>query len=178
MDHLNEKLMDTLQRTYMWIQLRQARGVLKSAEQEQDHHDYTLRTRGSSMDKKKILQLREQHSTLQREQILREIRWEGHPVSQKKLADRFSIRPQSMSESITKLEQDGYVTRTRNKDDRREVLVSLTKKGEERADALDTIKAQQSAEFLKPLTEEEKQTLLRLLDKLNLVEELGLADEI
>lgn len=177
MDDLNERLMDTLQRTYIRLQRRHMRGILKSVEQGKDHPDYGIRTRGTVMDKKKILQIKEQHFTLQRERILREIRREGHPISQKQLADRLSVRPQTMSEAITKLERDGYVTRARNKHDRREVLVSLTKRGEERADALDTIKAQQSAEFLKPLTEEEKQTLLKLLDKLNVAEELGLHPE-
>jgi DNA-binding MarR family transcriptional regulator len=79
-----------------------------------------------------------------------------------------------MTRVAEKLEQDGYVTRSRVKEDRKDMMLTLTPKGQERAEWLIQIKAQQSAEFLKPLTQEERETLLTLLDKLNMAEELGL----
>jgi DNA-binding MarR family transcriptional regulator len=79
-----------------------------------------------------------------------------------------------MTRVAEKLEQDGYVTRSRVKEDRKDMMLTLTPKGQERAERLIQIKAQQSAEFLKPLTQEERETLLTLLDKLNMAEELGL----
>lgn len=87
-------------------------------------------------------------------------------VSQNKLAAYLSIRPQSLSELLVKLERDGYILRTKNEEDKRETLVSLTEKGEARAKEVESARTQQAEAFFSPLTQEEKDTLFELLKKL------------
>lgn len=48
----------------------------------------------------------------------------------RELADRMQIRHHSAVELVNRLESKGFVERTRAQDDRREVLLSLTVKGE------------------------------------------------
>jgi DNA-binding MarR family transcriptional regulator len=48
----------------------------------------------------------------------------------RELADRMQIRHHSAVELVNRLEAGGYVHRTRARDDRREVLLALTSKGE------------------------------------------------
>ena len=48
----------------------------------------------------------------------------------RELADRMQIRHHSAVELVNRLETGGYVHRTRAEDDRREVLLALTPKGE------------------------------------------------
>jgi DNA-binding MarR family transcriptional regulator len=48
----------------------------------------------------------------------------------RELADRMQIRHHSAVELINRLEKGGFVHRTRGQDDRREVLLVLTSKGE------------------------------------------------
>ncbi len=102
---------------------------------------------------------------MSRERILTLLDEEG-PVSQNTLAARLEIRPQSVSELLVKLEKDGYIVRTQNEQDKREILVSLSETGKQRADEVKGMQQQQTAEFLAPLDEEEKQTLFALLTKL------------
>jgi DNA-binding MarR family transcriptional regulator len=173
MDTLNERLMDALHRTYRRIHQRTAAALLIHDGQERKAPPSI--NRRLVMNTNQIRQLVQQHSTIQQEQVLRELHHDG-PASQKELSALFSFPPQTMTRVAEKLEQDGYVTRSRVKEDRKDMMLTLTPKGQERAEWLIQIKAQQSAEFLKPLTQEERETLLTLLDKLNMAEELGLKD--
>ena len=100
-----------------------------------------------------------------RERILRII-GEEEGISQKKLAEYFRIRPQSLSELLGKLEKDGYVTRRQNEQDKRETLVYLTEQGKQRAEEVEAARSQQTAALFSPLTDEEKETLIALLEKL------------
>ena len=91
---------------------------------------------------------------------------ETEGVSQQKLALILGIRPQSLSELLGKLEKDGLLQRTKNPDDRRETLVSLTAAGRERAAAFETERRRAQEAFLAPLSETERDTLAELLEKL------------
>jgi DNA-binding MarR family transcriptional regulator len=55
---------------------------------------------------------------------------EGHEATIRTLADRVELKHHSVVELIDRLESHGYVRRTRGRDDRRSVLVSLLPKGE------------------------------------------------
>jgi len=55
---------------------------------------------------------------------------EGEEATIQALADRLALKHHSMVELIDRLEVHGYVRRSRNRDDRRRVLVSLLPKGE------------------------------------------------
>jgi DNA-binding MarR family transcriptional regulator len=56
---------------------------------------------------------------------------EGQEGSIRTLADRLSLQHHSTVELVDRMEQHGYVKRTRSKADRRQVLVSLEPRGEE-----------------------------------------------
>lgn len=100
-----------------------------------------------------------------RERVLRLIR-EEDGISQRKLAALLSIRPQSLSELLAKLEKDGYITRRQNPDDKREIFVELTESGEQRAKEVETVREQQAVNFFSALSTEEQEKLSELLDKL------------
>src|SRR5216683_2716112 len=55
---------------------------------------------------------------------------EGEEATIQALADRLALKHHSMVELIDRLEEHGYVRRSRRRDDRRRVLVSLLPKGE------------------------------------------------
>ncbi len=102
---------------------------------------------------------------LARERILRLI-GEDEAISQNKLAAYLSIRPQSLSEMLVKLEKDGYISRTKNERDKRETLVSLTEEGKRRSKEVQSARAGQLSDFLSPLTQEEREQLFALIEKL------------
>lgn len=102
---------------------------------------------------------------LARERILRMI-GEDEAISQNKLAAYLSIRPQSLSEMLVKLEKDGYIFRTKNERDKRETLVSLTEEGKRRSKEVQSARAGQLSDFLSPLTQEEREQLFALIEKL------------
>lgn len=52
-------------------------------------------------------------------------------ITQKELAEIFGIRQQSLGESLLKLEQNGYVVRKQSQEDKRAMVVEITKKGKE-----------------------------------------------
>ena len=55
---------------------------------------------------------------------------EDMPAKIQTLADRLALKHHSAVELVDRLERNGYVRRARNKDDRRQVLVSLQPKGQ------------------------------------------------
>lgn len=102
---------------------------------------------------------------LARERILRLIgEWE--PISQTALADHLAIRPQSLSEQLAKLENDGLILRSTDERDKRVMLVSLTEAGQERRHEVENARAEQLSAFFSPLSQEEREQLFLLLQKL------------
>ena len=91
-----------------------------------------------------------------------------HPdgVRQKTIAEKAGINQSSASELISKLEADGYLRRTVDPDDRRATLLFLTDLGQARATEVADEKEAVFTEFFSVLTEEEKDTLSSILDKL------------
>jgi DNA-binding MarR family transcriptional regulator len=55
---------------------------------------------------------------------------EGQDAAIRTLADRLSLRHHSTVELVDRMEAHGYVKRTRSREDRRQVLVSLQPRGE------------------------------------------------
>ncbi len=127
-------------------------------------HDWFVRLRGQiSAGKSEFIG--GNHSLLERDRILLIIGRKG-AIVQKQLSELLSVSPQSMSESLSKLENDGFITRSKNQRDKREIIVSLTPAGREQSDRLAQKMRSQAHCFLEPLTAEEKQTLYDLLKKL------------
>ena len=87
-------------------------------------------------------------------------------MSQSHLAYHLGIRPQSLSEMLTKAEADGMIVRRQSTEDKRQTLVSLTEFGQSRVETFRENHRRQAAEFLEPLTDEEKAALAELLRKL------------
>ena len=51
------------------------------------------------------------------------------PVSQKKMQEMLSVQPGSLSELCGKLEEKGMIQRTRDENDRRNVILTITEEG-------------------------------------------------
>jgi len=64
------------------------------------------------------------------------------------------------------LERDGLVHRAPDLDDRRMLSVTLTKKGDEFIKALLPVHFRRITELMSPLNENERKTLVRLLNKI------------
>ncbi len=86
-------------------------------------------------------------------------------LSQQQIADALDIRPQSASEAIANMEQAGLVRREANTQDRRSTLIYITPEGKQRQAELLYERIRNAKRVLSPLNEEEKRTLLALLEK-------------
>ena len=87
-------------------------------------------------------------------------------VRQKDIAEKIGINASSLPEQIDRLEQDHYLERQANPEDRRSTLIVLTEKGKARAYEVLDERQKAAADFCARLTGEEKDALIRLLDKL------------
>ena len=93
-------------------------------------------------------------------------------MTQRELVNMTHLRAPSISAILKKMEEEGLVERKNNPEDHREILVSLTDRGRELdQESLQTLQAT-DAVALDGLTEEETETLMRLLTKIrdNLLE--------
>lgn len=180
---LNDQLMTSLDCAFRTMRRRVTLGILADVSSSSPISAVRFEARGTNMDRKNLSQHKEQQAALQREMIIQELsaialhrqeQGKSQTISQSKLGRYMDIYPDTLSDQLVKLERNGYLKRVRDKENRKEYHLTLTEKGEKRARELAAIKSQQNAEFLKPLNEEEKQTLLTLLGKLNIAEELGL----
>lgn len=87
-------------------------------------------------------------------------------MSQTQLAARLAIRPQSLSELLAKSEAEGFVERRQSDEDKRQTIVSITEAGRNRVALFREAHRSRAEKFCSPLTEEEKTTLMALLEKL------------
>ena len=101
-----------------------------------------------------------------RERVLNVIGSYVNGVRQKVLTEELRINPSSVSEMISKLENDGYVKRTVDPTDKRATLISLTELGEARAAELQDEKNEKLDKAFGNLTDDEKEQLIALLEKL------------
>lgn len=89
------------------------------------------------------------------------------PMAQRDLQEVLMIRPGSLSELLSKLEEKGFLVRQEDENDRRKVILTLTEEGQDAAAAgageSDFIG---ESDLFAVLDEEEKDTLKRLLKKL------------
>lgn len=81
------------------------------------------------------------------------------------VAGRLSVTMATLTAAVRKLEQRGFLTRTRDEGDRRKVLLSLTKKGKLVYRAHSLFHKQMVDEALVELTPEEERVLIRALGK-------------
>ncbi|HWP80973.1 MAG TPA: MarR family transcriptional regulator [Candidatus Acidoferrum sp.] len=84
-------------------------------------------------------------------------------ITQSELAARLSIRPQSLTAALTKLEQGGYITRQRGLSDRREQLVLITPSGRRHSANIQDCRRKTAEEMFACLSDEERGQLSALL---------------
>lgn len=89
-------------------------------------------------------------------------------IAQKELAELLHIRPTSVGELLSRLEQKGWVRRTSSKTDKRKILVSLTDMGRAEVKRARRENALVHREMLSPLTVEEKEAFYRILEKIRI----------
>ena len=87
-------------------------------------------------------------------------------ATQRELTEKAQMRQQSVSEALASLEKNGLINRQTEPDDRRTARYFLTSEGVTAQRELKSRRERMAGEFFAPLTEEEKETLYRLLRKL------------
>jgi len=90
----------------------------------------------------------------------------GTRIIEGKWAQHFGVAQGTIREAINLLERDGFVTRKHDSGDRRMMLVHLTPKGHSAIQEILPGHFKQMAAQMAPLSEHERKTLVRLLNKL------------
>ncbi len=91
----------------------------------------------------------------------------GHDgVSQSKLQDIMKIKPGSLSELLQKLENAGQIIRIPDENDKRKRNVYITDAGREAFNELHAGHESEVRDFYDVLTDEDKDSLLGIMDKL------------
>lgn len=91
---------------------------------------------------------------------------DGEGRSQSTLAKEAGIRPQSVSEAVSLLEERGFVKRKESEEDRRISMVFITPSGREHSREMKMERRKRAKSFFAPLTDGEKESLAMLLEKL------------
>lgn len=91
---------------------------------------------------------------------------EAGRITQRDLTERLGIQPGSASEVLSKLENAGWILRTQNEADRRTTDISLTDAGRKLAEEASAQRRKRHEEMFSCLSEEERQELLSLLEKI------------
>ena len=94
--------------------------------------------------------------------ILRMLRKDGM-TSQRDLQEKLGVRSGSLAETMGKMEEKGWIRRTRSTEDRRKLLLGITPKGEE---ALDALQAQDEESMFEALSDKEKKQLRKILTRI------------
>jgi DNA-binding MarR family transcriptional regulator len=91
---------------------------------------------------------------------------ESDGISQRDMTTLLQLRPQSVSETLSKLEAGGLVERRQNSRDKRVFNIFMTEEGKLRAQELMIDRPDFASMFLSALSAKEKEQLLELLMKL------------
>ena len=134
--------------------------ILKVWEEQQRNSVLFRRANANNFSKKKKILTDSEH------RIVHNIR-HNPGITQKELADLLSVRPQSLSGVLLKLEEDNVIRRERNTKDRRAINLYLTDSMAKHIDSFHAEFRNSIPEHYKALSVEELQTLLNLLQKLN-----------
>ena len=98
------------------------------------------------------------------------------PLSAKEIVERSSIGKVDVSRAITSLEKKELVERHVDPTDRRRILLRLTPKGKKMMHDLLPLIREREKEILSDLTEEEHQTLIKLMSKVEATSKTILED--
>ena len=92
---------------------------------------------------------------------------ETGPITQSELTEKLGIQPGSASEVLGKLKNAGLILRTPSQTDRRTADICLTASGKSAAEEAYGQRLQRHRQMFSGLSDEEKDTLLYLLEKIN-----------
>ncbi|MBR2634782.1 MAG: MarR family transcriptional regulator [Clostridia bacterium] len=87
-------------------------------------------------------------------------------IPQQTLADTVGIRPQSLSEAVAAMEQRGWIRRESSLTDRRAMAIYITEEGRLQQKRISEERRLRAKNFFAPLSDEEKDTLSSLLERL------------
>lgn len=87
-------------------------------------------------------------------------------INQKDLAEQLSIRPSSVSDILSKLEQKGFIQKTPSDTDKRITIITLTDKGTEEVKRIRKDRAKAHKEMLTDLSESDKESFYAILQKI------------
>ena len=104
--------------------------------------------------------------SMARTKVLRRLREQG-PVRQNALAADFGLSPHSITDIVDGLERLGLAERRPDATDRRAKLVAITEVGEACLDVANATRERLLTQIFGALSEEDRATLLRLLDSLD-----------
>lgn len=145
--------------------------------EKENCHDYvTYRPRYYDEDtnKKLILNLRDishimrmQYEGKASQKRILIILSETGTITQKELTERLGIQPGSASEILSKLENAALITRTPNEKDHRTTDIQLTDEGAKLAFEAAEQRRHRHEVMFSCLSQEEKETLLSLLEKIH-----------
>lgn len=91
---------------------------------------------------------------------------EGDGISSGELCEDLDVRPSSLSELLTRMEEHGLIEKRTSESDRRMTRVFLTRKGADAAAQIAEMRARAEEEFSACFTEEEKLQFCVLAEKL------------
>ncbi len=83
------------------------------------------------------------------------------------LSRTFQVSKPSASALVDRLVENGWIQRTPHPQDRRTILLTLTKKGMEKLDSICDHRSKITKIVLKSLNKKEKQTFAQILEKIN-----------
>lgn len=84
-------------------------------------------------------------------------------ISQRELSNLMCVKDSSIGRLIDRLERDGIVTRTRSKEDRRVITLSLSEEGQQRFDILLPLGQEFNDQLIKNIPEEDLETFENVL---------------
>ena len=107
------------------------------------------------------------HRPPARQEHLLHILKKNPSINQKVFAEKVHVRPQSLGEMLTKMEENGLIVRRKDPSDGRAILVDLTPAGEAAEQAHHEIVMKEVEARYVDLTDEELAEYLRLTQKIN-----------
>ncbi|XHC17518.1 MarR family transcriptional regulator [Oceaniradius stylonematis] len=90
----------------------------------------------------------------------------GGPMTPGALARALDVRPPTITKTITRLEEQGFVARAASKEDGRQVLVQLTEAGRNVLGVMGKAIAKAEKQALKGLKKKERKQLEKILGKI------------
>ena len=93
--------------------------------------------------------------------------WHHDGVPQRELSEAMHISPASVTNMLQRMERDGWITRERDREDQRIVRVYLTRKAKDLRAKARTAFREMEEELGSVYTDEERETLKRLLMRLH-----------